>query len=415
MRSARRLMCAAGLMLFVVFVVSACGSSSSSSSVTASSGGTSHSAKSPFVVLAVVDTSGPTKAYGEVQKAGLQGTAAYLNANGGILGHPVEVKIINDNGTPETATAGLLKYMSEGNPKPNMVWPGTSAGDSAALLPLLERYNLLGIGTVLGSGCNANAQSICPTAFLPSGGLASSVPAMVQYMEAKGYKHVGLLLEDGPIAQTVLNALPSQKTITFTTVKYPPTAVDLQPQVSQLASAGAQAIYFEGLSPAPGYAGNARSELGLVDKIPLVFGAIASAVDLTKLMSPAELKNAYETAYAVNLPSEAFPGRELMIQYSKPFGGVTSQPLNLAAFAWTALILARDAAEQAGSIEADPMIEALKNLDKKAQTDPLYTTAFHLLFTEGNHQNAAPGDEKYYPIVTISPVANGMLTNSEAQ
>jgi branched-chain amino acid transport system substrate-binding protein len=412
--------------LALVFAVSACGSSSSSgggsssaaagaTSTGSSSGAASAAAsKSPFNVLTVVDTSGPTKLYGDIQLAGMKGAVAYVNKTGGILGHPVKLAVINDNGAPTTAASQFLKYMSGGNPTPNMVFPGTSANDSAALLPLLKRYHTLAIGTVLGGGCRTKAQSICPTGFLPDAGYEGALPAVAEFLKKKGLTHVGILLQQGPLAADQLGVLlPALKAqgVKYSLVQFPPTAVDVTPQMSELKSDGVQAIYGDAFIPAPAYIAKARDSLGLVQKLPLIFGPVASASDLTTQMSAAVLKNAFEDTYAVNLPSQKFAGRDPMIQYAKPYGGITAQPVNLGAYPWTDLILAREAAQQANSISANPMIAALNHLSQKAQTDPLYTLSTHLLFTPDNHENAAPNQEAMHPVVPVAPLVNGMLAS----
>jgi ABC-type branched-subunit amino acid transport system substrate-binding protein len=363
-------------------------------------------------VLAIIDTSGPTKLYGDIQLAGLRGSVAYINATGGILGHPAKLTVINDNGDGPTAAAQFIKYMSGGNTKPSMVFPGTSANDSAAVLPLLKRYDILAIGTVLGGGCNVNAQSICPTGFLPDAGYNAALPAIAQYFKDKGLTHIGILLQQGPLASDQLSILlPALKAagVKYSMAEFPPTAVDVTPQVSQLQSDGVDAIYGDAFVPAPGYIAKARASLGLESELPLVFGPVASSSDLTTQMPASELQNAFEDTYAVNLASIKFAGRAPEIKYAKPYGGITAQPVNLGSYPWTDLILARNAAVQAGSIEVGPMVSALQNLSPKAQNDPLYTLATRLQFTTGDHENAAPNQLPMHPVVPVAPVIAGML------
>jgi branched-chain amino acid transport system substrate-binding protein len=94
-------------------------SSSASSSSSSASGGSSSSSsgsasntasKSPFKVVMVADTSGPTKVYGTVDVASIQESAKYWNARGGILGHPITVTVLNDNGDETTAVSVLDQY-----------------------------------------------------------------------------------------------------------------------------------------------------------------------------------------------------------------------------------------------------------------------------------------------------------------
>ena len=59
-------------------------------------GGGSASSHAPIKVLAITDPSGPTKVYGAVQIAALNGAADYDNAHGGIMGHKVQITIMDD-------------------------------------------------------------------------------------------------------------------------------------------------------------------------------------------------------------------------------------------------------------------------------------------------------------------------------
>ena len=58
---------------------------------------------------------------------------------GGILGHKIVVKSINDNGNPQTGTSELIKYLSS-NPKPNNFYPGAeSTLEGALMISRLDR------------------------------------------------------------------------------------------------------------------------------------------------------------------------------------------------------------------------------------------------------------------------------------
>ena len=116
----------------------------------------------PITILWIGDTTGPVKAYGNVQLAGVKGAADYFNSRGGIDGHPVVVRAVSDNGDPTTAASVLTQQLAAG--LPTMVWPGSVSTDSAALIPILARSEVFAIGLVDGQAqCKVEPRRSAPT------------------------------------------------------------------------------------------------------------------------------------------------------------------------------------------------------------------------------------------------------------
>lgn len=405
----RRRLCAFGLVL-AALAISACGSSSSNSTSSSAGGKSSASASSPFHVVMINDITGPTKVYGVIDLASMKAAATYLNQNGGILGHKVTVTELNDNGDEATAASDLVSYLSS-NPKPSLVFAGTSGIDSGGLIPLVKRDDLLDIAVDDGGGtCLKNASTLCPTAYVPAAEAPAQMGAAALWFQQHHYTNVGILEEEDAFSEgeaPYLEAALKADGISYKLASFSPTAVDVKPEISQLQSSGVQAIFAEALGAPAGYEGIDRAELGLVSKIPLLFDPGASSEDLTKLISAPDLKNAYETIFGVDNPSQTWVARPLVVKYAAPFGGVTDQPLNVAAYAWTDLMIVRDAAEQANSIDQSALVSALDNLSQKGQTDPQFLTARRIMFTPADHEDAAPGQEVSYSVVPVGPVVGG--------
>jgi len=72
----------------------------SSSSSTSGSGGGGGTTKSPIVIGASLSLTGDFSADGQAYQQGYQFWASQVNANGGILGRKVQMKILNDNSSP---------------------------------------------------------------------------------------------------------------------------------------------------------------------------------------------------------------------------------------------------------------------------------------------------------------------------
>jgi Periplasmic binding protein len=394
--------------LVSALAVSACGSSSSNSS--AAAGGESSQTGSAFTVLQVIDTSGPTKAYGVVDEAAMKASATYWNQHGGILGHPIKITVIDDNGDESTAVSATDQYLAS-HPKPDMIFAGTSGVDSGGLIPLVKRDGLLDVAVDDGgSVCAKNAQSTCPTAFVPVPTTQTQLQSVANWFKSHGFKKVGILQEEDAFSESETPPLVSELKaagIGTDVVSFPATSVDVTPQLSELQSAGVDAIYAEALGAPAGYEAAGRARLGLVTKIPLIFDAGAASIDLTKLVPAADLKNSYEEISRSSDPHVTMPGRTLLIKY----GGkaVTAQPMIVGSMEWQDLLLVHDAAEQAKSITVPALTNALESLPPAAQNDPLNMSGIGIKFTKDVHENVSPKAVATYEVVPTGPIVNGLV------
>ena len=403
LRTYRSMVTASLAVVGIVALLSACGSSSS---------GSGSSKSSPFNVVMVADTSGPTKVYGVVDVASMKGAAAYWNAHGGIVGHPIKVTVLNDNGDQSTAVSVLTQYLTS-HGKPQMIYPGTSGVDSGGLISLAKRRKLLAIGVDDGnSTCATNAQTTCPTAYRPGPPTKWQGISTALWFKQHHITKVGILQEQDAFSESETPGLQSAlraNGIGYSVATFPSTTVNVQPEISELKSAGVKAIFAEALGPPAGYEASGRAQLGLVNSMPLVFDPGAASLDLTKLASASALKNAYEVIYSVVDPYQKWPGRDQVVKYSKPYGGVVSQPLNVAAFQWQDLLMVHAAAAQANSADPTAINKALQSLSSKAQNDPLNTTARVVSFTSDNHEDTSSKLASDYEVVPVGPLAGGMV------
>jgi branched-chain amino acid transport system substrate-binding protein len=409
------------VMLVMAATLAACGSSSKSSSggssasstaasaSSGSSGSTSASSSSsggsPVTILAIVDTTGPIKAFGAQELAGIQAAAAYYNANGGIDGHHVNVQAVSDNGDPSTAASVAIKTISPDPSKYTMVYAGEEGTTVAALVPILKRFPVYSVALDDPNDVCAKASN-CPNEFANLGsGAVAEIPA-ADWFKAHHYTHVGLLQDESAYTQTetpaILSALAKDH-ITVTKVSFPATAVDLSSEMSQLKSAGVQAVYAEALGPAAGYTLKARAAVGL--NAPVVFDVAGSALDLTTLAPTADVKNSYTTICGCQDPAKKSPGYTQLRKYAAK-GVIGPLPGNLAGDGWDAVVLFNHALTQAGSTSASALTKATENLNASGQSDPMYIVTAKKRFTAANHQNLdeSPSD---YSILAAGPVKNG--------
>ena len=240
--------CAAAVM------VSACGS--------AADGAPTTSGKAPITILWIGDTTGPLKAYGDVQLAGVKGAADYFNRRGGIEGHRVVVHAVSDNGDPTMAASVLTKELASGTP--TMVWPGTVSAESAAMIPILAKHKVFAISLVDGQAqCATGAATKCPHVWTLVNPPDVVQQVTVDWIKSKGLTKVGMLQANTPFSASqtphFLKAA-AQSGMQVKAASLPADAVDLTPQLQSLKQSGAQVVYAQGLGSAQ-YALTARASL----------------------------------------------------------------------------------------------------------------------------------------------------------
>jgi branched-chain amino acid transport system substrate-binding protein len=355
----------------------------------------------------VADTTGPTKVYGLQNVATEKGAAAYYNQHGGIGGRPITVTVVDDNGDPSTAVSVLTAWV-DAHGKPDLVFPGSTSQDAAALVPAVKRLDLLAIGATDGSAaCLTDAQTTCPTFFATITSSKWEGQTMAQWIKSRGVKKVGILFEEDPFSNAELPwIVAALKTdgVPMAIARIPTDVIDVRPELSELKSAGVDALIGGALGPPVAYILRARQQLGLVNSMPLLLDGPSSSVDLTKLASSSALVDAWETVARPAVPSVSIPGRTLMIQYSKSFG-VLDEPLYVEE--WDDVLLAHDAALQAGSTNMASMIDALNHLDKQYSTDPLLVGEPTAAFTPSSHELQSGSGVTY--IVKTGPIQGGMV------
>jgi branched-chain amino acid transport system substrate-binding protein len=410
-----RRLAVAGTIVAALFAAG-CGSSASSSSSHASSSGAQSAASSgsgsgaatgkPFRLLFVGDLSGPTEAYGKQELQGFRAATAYWNAHGGIGGRKIVISTIDDGGSPTTAVSQLISWTTS-HGKPDMVFPGSTATDTVALVPEVKRLNLLAIGFDDAADCYTHAQTTCPTFFAPTGASKYQEQAVANWMHQRGYKKVGLLVEEDAYSESEVPLLTADLKalgITPVTATFPSSAVDVTPELDKLKSADVRALFGAALGPGFGYIAAARKNLGLVPTLPTVFDESAGAIDLTKVATSAQLKNSWEETQRSAVATGKDPGRDDLLTAEKPYGPVSA--VYLLAYEWDFVLAAHDAALQAGTTDSAGMIKALNNLDSKYVHDPLWANAISIKFSPSDHDDILDATASNV-IVPSGPLVNG--------
>jgi ABC-type branched-subunit amino acid transport system substrate-binding protein len=394
----KRKLTAGATALVIAAAVAACGSSSSSTSSggsSASSGGSSSSSKGAINVLDITATSGATAIFGQQETLGMQAAAAYYNAHGGILGRKVNIVVKNDNSDPTTATQIATHELASNASKYAMVWVGEEGTVSAALIPIVKRYNLFATAVNDGNSACLKANA-CPTLYTQAGPIAAGEVTDTAALKQAGYTNVGVIAEQGTYDQSELQyMLPDLKAagIKYTEVTFPPTAVSLTPEMSQLKSAGVQAVFAMTLGPAGGYVLSGRAALGW--NVPVYFDVAGSTVDVASLVPKADTSNVKETLQYCEDVKHNIPAFSELMQYapSKLAGNIACP---IAGDGWGGVVLLADAAKAAGSVDANSLIKAAAGL--KITSNEVSNP--QKCWTATNHEDTCQGPS-YYEVVPL--------------
>jgi branched-chain amino acid transport system substrate-binding protein len=396
----KRKLAACAATLAVAVALSACGSSSSSTS--ASTAAVAASGTS-INILDITATSGPTAIFGTQETDGLEAAAAYYNAHGGILGRKINVTVENDNSDPATAASILTQQLSSNPSKWTMVWAGEEGTVSAALVPILKRYDVFASFVDDGNGTCAQA-SACPNLFMQSPPINVAEVADAAALQKAGYTKVGIIADQATYDQSELSYMTpalAKDGIKYTTVSFPSSAVSLTPEMSQLKSDGVQAVFALALGPAAGYVLQARAALGW--SVPVEFDVTGSSTDIASLVPTSELGSVTETIQYCEDIHHNNPAFSAMEKY-------TPQPLagniicSIAGDGWGGMVLLADAAAKAKSLSPNALGSAAQTLTI-TNNEVSYTTK---CWTPADHEDTCEGPS-YYEIVPAGQLKNTQL------
>jgi branched-chain amino acid transport system substrate-binding protein len=388
------------LVLLAVAGLAAC---SSSSSQTSSGSGSAGAAKSPFVIVIDTGTTGPYGANGTAAVEGVKAAANVLNeTQGGILGHKVEVQVLNNQGNPTTAATLLEQRLGTGS-KPNLIEPGSISSEGVVEVPIAAAAKILSIGTPNDSTLNNPAKYpyeflMAPSAILPQESLMS-------YFKARHYTKAAMIYSSDAYGASVGAAAiqaAKQAGITLDTATYQDTDLSMTSQLQKLQGDHPQVLYVQGFAAPPGIILQDLYTLGW--KVPTIGDLTTAATPLiaADASKPQEkgllLQNLKIAVYSTN-QSEATKN---YINALQKFGSITI-PLNTTSYQYDSVMVAAQAARQANSIATPAMANAIEHL--KPPANPLWVTLNEYIFTTANHAPNAPTSN--WVVVPVSPLTNG--------
>ncbi|RVU28083.1 ABC transporter substrate-binding protein [Streptomyces antnestii] len=313
--------------------------------------------------------------------------AKVVNASGGILGHKVEVTVVDDASDPTTAVTKLREAINSGK-KPDLFLDSGPSTVTAAVLPILKQSNILSMNI------GPTADSSNPSAFPLNFDLAPSptdyVKGFIPHLKEKGYKKVGIIHGSSSYGETfnteVTKAFTGAGIKVVKSEEYDVAALDMTPQLQSVRAAGPDALIMDGYGAPVGYLLKSMKKLGW--KIPIVANTSVSATGListpppTGVLGTDQVKNLVMQVHKSTKHDSGDAAVNKAVAAMKSLGRIRSTLI--LANNYDALTLVAAAAEKTGSL-GDPkaLAKALEDKSVQAKAKTTMMNGYH--FTATSH------------------------------
>lgn len=395
---------ALGLATALALGLVACGSSSDdstssggSSSTTSSGGGNEESSKEPFKVLAVLPMSGPLAVVGELAKAGYEQAAAVVNSEGGIIGHEVELKIVDDGGSGEKAVTAVNNAAGE---EFNLISCGDFGEDAIPCAEALVGNSALQIP--LAAEKTLTDYEKLPNVFVPGTLFNPGEKAMAEQAQKDGYSKIAIVVGDGTTGRLGSEILKEEAEAVglevATTVYVPEETSDATPQLQQAQSSGAEAILISGYTVANGPILAAKEKIGW--KVPVYGDWYFSSANLALLAKPKQFPEITMEVWPWDIKGDPATETPEFEAFYPPILKKVPEPalsVNSPLVAFQPLLLARAAAEKAESIEGPALVEAMAEVEDSSEIkgwigpSQIYTPTRHHFEADSSEFRFIPG------------------------
>lgn len=311
-----------------------------------------------FDVLAVQPLSGPIAEIGAADRAAIETSVEIVNADGGILGKEVSIKFVDSAGTSTQAVNVLQKELTSGDY--DFVIAGATSGEAVPMQPFLQREEVLSC-----TSAASDELAKTPSFHFGTSTLSSRIGgASVAALEKEGYKDVAAMFPDTELARSTLEATKAaaaEAGISFNAVIVDPEAIDLTTQMSKLQAGDPEVLVLDGYGPVAPVMLKARATLGW--DVPVIGNSSLGVNDFSSLVGTDALKGVRLNMQKVDLADTDVTNSPEFQRFYKALKERSPElPFGMQVYAdnYSCLLLARAAAEQAGSTDATEMRDALE-------------------------------------------------------
>ncbi len=320
-------------------------------------------AAEPIRVGAILAVTGPASFLGGPESRTLEMLAEEVNAKGGILGHKVELFIMDSGASPEKAVS-FAKQLIEEKKVLAILGPSTS-GETMAIKGIAEE------GKTILLSCAAAEVIVNPVAkwvFKTPQKDSDAIQAIFNQMNKMKIKKIGVLSGNtgfGKAGKGQIEKLAPENGITIVANEvYDKASTDLTAEVTKVKASGAEAILNWSIVPAQSIVIKNARQIGFQGPIfqSHGFGNI-KYVDAAGPAAEGVIFPAGRLLVADSLPVTN-PQRSVLVNYKRNYENrcVGEDCSTFGGHAYDAFMILKAAIEKAGSTDKEKVRDAIENL-----------------------------------------------------
>lgn len=324
----------------------------------------------PLKLGVVLEVTGASAALGVPERDAVNLAVSRINASGGVNGEDVEAVIL-DNQSREDQAAKHATQLINQEEIDLLIGTGRTGG-SLAMRPIAERSGV----PMISLGASANVIEGAEVVFKTPPSDSVVLDQLVDYMTEQGYQKVGLLRDSSAFGEGVAEAITAagaDQGLEISVVeKFDPAATEFTAQLLNLKNANNDANIIWGSSTSPALAVKAYRELGIEAPLLTSYGlAAGSFLETAGDTANGVILNGNKVLVADDLPADD-PQKEVLTDFVSAFEaeyGVKPSPF--AGYAWDAVNLAVEAAEEAGTCRGG-LLDALGQIENHVGVTGIY-------------------------------------------
>jgi len=224
-------------------------------------------AKEPYVIGAVLDITGTGAPLGTPERDTLRLLEKQINAKGGINGHPVVVKIL-DNESDEAKSVSAVKKLIQEEKVLAIIGP-SQTGTTLACAQTVESSKVPMISCAAGNAIN---QPVKPWIFKTAQSDVYAATKVLDYCKAHKLTKVAIISVSNAFGQSGLDQVKAQAKgagVTLVTQEtFGPSDTDMTAQILRIRGKKPQAVICWGTNPGPAIVAKNMKTLGF--KVPLI-------------------------------------------------------------------------------------------------------------------------------------------------
>lgn len=335
-----------------------------------SGGSSSASGDTPYTLGVLNSLTGDLGAVGQQEKKGMDLAVKEINAGGGVHGHQLKLKYVDDQGSVNLTTSGF-KTLATSDRVPVIIGPGISASANA-VAPLADQY---GVANVLLIAQPPVANGKKNVFEVPPPGTTNS-QAMVEYASKAGVKTAALIYANNPYGQQGdkdISAAAGKSGINLVSSdSWDPAAFDFTAQATKVTQLNPDVVFLYG-------AGGTSDALLLKAVRDAGYkGKVVGDLTYSTSVVPATAGPAGDTVVSLTAVDFGQPDKDtkaFLDAYKSEYG---QQATVLSAYAYVAVKVAAAGIEKAGKMDGKAIATAIQGLDYKSILGTLaYTADWH--------------------------------------